>query len=250
MKKIAKISLILLSMMLIVTKVYAVSCNMELQSTKKNDEIVIEVAISKIETPDGIISFGGTLEYDKNSLSLEGMSGQNGWSTPSYNEKNGKFAMDRNALVNAPEKILQITFKITNPDAQSATVTLKDTIASGGVSTGDITVPNLTKTISIKEQTPGEPDDDKDDENNEQNGNNNQGNINDNTTQNTKPNTDSNDSRNIVASTTNNKANDSIKKGILPKAGTTNIVLFILGGVVILAMIFYIKMKKFDRNFK
>ena len=62
MRKIVKISLILLSIMLMVTKVYAVSCNMELQATKKNDEIVVEVAITNIDTPQGIIAFEAVLE--------------------------------------------------------------------------------------------------------------------------------------------------------------------------------------------
>lgn len=250
MRKIIKISLILLSIMLMVTKVYAVSCNMELQATKKNDEIVVEVAITNIDTPQGIVAFEAVLEYDKSVLSLEGMKGQNGWSEPSYNEKNGKFIMDRNNLINSPGKILQITFKITNSNAQDAKVTLKNISASGGKD--DITVPTVTKTILIKEQTPVPPGEENNNQDNtDKNPGDNTNNGNSNTTNgNGQQNPNSNESRNIIASTTNNKASDSTKKGILPKAGATNIILFVLGGAIILSTIFYIRMKKIDRKFK
>ncbi len=252
MRKIVKISLILLSIMLMVTKVYAVSCNMELQATKKNDEIVVEVAITNIDTPQGIIAFEAILEYDKSVLSLEGMKGQNSWAEPSYNDKNGKFNMLRSDLINSPEKILQITFKIINPNAQDTKVTLKNVSVSGGTTTGDVAVPTLTKTISIKEQTPVPPGEENNNQDNtDKNPGDNTNNGNSNTTNgNGQQNPNSNESRNIIASTTNNKASDSTKKGILPKAGATNIILFVLGGAIILSTIFYIRMKKIDRKFK
>lgn len=284
MKKIIKISLILLSIMLIVTNVYAVSCNMTLQTAKneytKKDEFVVDVAISSLDTPEGIIALGATLEYDKSSLTLVEMIGEKGWSDPTYNEATGIFTMDRNALVNKPETVLKIKFKVNEQtDAKSAKITLKNITASGGISTGDIQVADMTKTISIKTTTtpPGDDDNNKDDNNGgNNNGDNNGGNNNDsnnnngnnngannngsNNGGNNNSNGNANSSQNppsssnptgnpsIVASTTNNNENNSMKKGILPKAGATNIILIVLGGALILAAIFYIKMKIIDKK--
>ena len=258
MKKKVKISLILLAILCMMTSVYAASCSMSLQTAKnefnKNDEVVVDVAISSIETEEGIIGLKATLEYDKNSLSFVGMTGENGWSNPSYNEENGVLVMDRNALVNSPETILKITFKVKDQSAQSATITLKDITVSGGISTGDISVPAMTKTITIKEGTSTTTPDNN--QNNNTTNNNSTTNIttnnnvtnNNNSNQNTNKNTNTTENPSIVASTTNNNQNNSMTTGTLPKAGVTNMILIVLAGALILATIFYIKMKTIDKK--
>lgn len=254
MKKIGKISLILLMILCMMTSVYAVSCSMSLQTAKnefnKNDEVVVDVAISSIETPEGIIGLKATLEYNKNSLSYVGMTGENGWSTPSYNEANGILVMDRNALVNSPETILKITFKVKDQSAtQNATITLKDITVSGGESTGDISVPEMTKTITITK-----PDNSQNNNTTNNNTTNNNvtnnitNNSNHNSNQTTNKNTNTTENPSIVANTTNSNQNNSMTTGILPKAGVTNIILIVLAGALILAIIFYVKIKTIDKN--
>jgi len=77
MRKIIKISLILLMAICITGSVYAASsCNISMKTTKteysKGDTVTIDVNISDIKSNRGIISFGGTLEYDKDITKLMG----------------------------------------------------------------------------------------------------------------------------------------------------------------------------------
>ena len=52
----------------------------------------------------------------------------------------------------------------------------------------------------------------------------------------------------IIANTSNGNENDSMKKGILPKAGAPSIILIVLGIVLVLMGIFYIKIKIIDKK--
>ncbi len=249
MKRLVKISLILLSIMCIMTKVYAVSCTLNLQTAKneftKNQEFTVDVVISDVQTPEGIIGVGATLQYDKNSLTLVNMKGENSWSTPSLNEANGKLIVDRGSLVNKPETVFKMTFRVNEQSVENPTISLKNITVSGGEE--DINVPDISKTITIQggtvtpDPTPT-PDDNNQPENN--NGDNANGNQNNNQG-------NSDEDHNIKANTSNNnKEGDSMKKGILPKAGATNVILIVLGGALIVAIIFYFRMKIINKIVK
>lgn len=277
MKKIKKIGiLILVSIMCLVSNVYAASCNVNLQTSKneldKDEVFTVSVNMANIQSEKGIIILGATLEYDKSALTLQGMEGQNTWPTPSYNEANGKLVTDRGTPTNQNETVFKINFKATGK-AGSTTVTLKDISASDGV--GDIKVANATQSVTIKgATTPTDPDNNQGNNgNNNNNNNNNNGNTNNNPADNNNNNNPAPDQgtnnnpntnptpaptpapgtdadRNIKANTNKDKNDkDSLKKGILPEAGAArNIVLVILGGAVVLGAIFYIKMKIIDAN--
>lgn len=271
MKKLGKISFILLSILCMTISSYAASCSMSMESAKNeykpNDDVVVDVKLTNIDAGSGIIALEGVLEYDTNSLTYVKMEGQNGWETPTYNTANGMFSMLRWALVTTPETALKITFKVKDQSAKSSTITLKNIKASGGIATGDIAVANISKTITVNTPTPPPA-------NNTTNTNTN---TNTTPTNNTVPNTNtiitptnntgSNTNTNAGASTNQNKTptsnstivattgngaaqTDNVKTGILPKTGATRIglaVLLIAAGV---AVVFYIKMKKLDINVK
>ncbi len=269
MKKLGKISFILLSIVCMTISCYAASCTMSMESAKNeykpNEDVVVDVKLTNIDAGEGIIALEGVLEYDTNSLTYVKMEGQNGWETPSYNAGNGKFIMSRNALVATPEALLKITFKVKGQSAKSPTITLKNIKASGGIATGDIAVANISKTITVNTPTPPPT-------NNTTNTNTN---TNTTPTNNTVPNTNtiitptnnavSNTNTNAGASTNQNKTptsnstivattgnntTDSVKTGILPKTGATRIGLAVLLIAVGVAVVFYIKMKKLDINVK
>jgi len=78
MKKVIRISLILLMAICISGNVYAaLKCNIDMKIEEseynKGDTFTVHVNISNIESERGVISFGGTLKYDKDSLKLEKM---------------------------------------------------------------------------------------------------------------------------------------------------------------------------------
>lgn len=245
MKKTIKISLILVCVICLTMSVYAASCSMSLKTSKnefsKNDKVVVDVAMDSIsDAGEGIIGLEATLEYDKNNLTYEKMEGQNGWETPSYNEENGSFVMLRNDLVNTPGKVMKITFKVKDQKNGNATITLKNITASGGIDTGDIPIENISKKITIKNETVTP----KPDTNTSTNTNNSgivSNNNNNNPNQAQNPSASTEGSRNIVANTNNN---NMMQNGSLPKAGAGNVVRIMLIGAFVFSIIFYVKMKK------
>lgn len=258
MKKIWKTSLILFSVICMTVSVYAASCSMGLKTTKnefsKNDEVVVDVVVDSIsDAGEGIIGLKATLEYDKNSLTYEKMEGQNGWETPSYNEENGTFVMLRNDLVNTPETILKMKFKVKDQDTKNATVTLKDITVSGGIDTGDISVSNINKTITIKDATvTPKPDTNTSTNNTNTNTNNTTINTNSIVSTNATKNTSASENKmgNKVVDINNSATTNTMKSGILPKTGSTNIMLVVVAGLIVLAITFFIKIKTLGKNIK
>lgn len=271
MKSIVKIAFILFSILCVTLCVYAASCNMSLQTAKnefeKTEEFVVDVNISNIQAEKGIIALGATLEYDKNILSLVGMSGQNSWANPSYNEANGKLVTDRGSLTSSDETVFKITFKVKENSKANTTITLKDIAVSNGME--EIKVANLTKTIDIKTASPApKPENTTNTTNtnttnttptNSTNNNGGNNNTNQNSTNNNgngssgtgTNNSGSGSNQNIVANTANNTQKDSVKKGILPKTGIArNVILIVIGVLLVLVVIFYIKMKLLDKKMK
>lgn len=240
-KNIIKISLIVLMTICITGSVYAtLKCNINMKTEKseynKGDTFVVDVMISNIESDRGVISFGGTLEYDKESLKLEKIEGLNGWETPvegiSYNEANGKFVITRNGLGKSDETIFKLTFSVKNTSKQNATVTLKDmTIADG---TAPAKVSEISKSITIKEETqkpipnPGEDTNNNQKPGDGSNNNNNQ-----------KPGNNSDTNNNV------SKGDNTVTNQKIPQTGEKNLMIPILIGMVtIVGIIFLIKIKR------
>ena len=160
MKKIAKLSIIMLLIIFCLTvNVYAKpNCNINMitETTEivKGQELAIDVKLSNIESEKGIIAIEGTLEYDKDCLTLSKMQGQNDWSSAidgiSYNPLTGKFVIDKDGLAKKDEVILKIIFTVNSTDKKSTTVKLKDIIVADGTVPAKIS--EATKTITIKEE--------------------------------------------------------------------------------------------------
>lgn len=255
MKKVLKISLILIVMIFIMGNVYAaLSYNVNLKTNKtqinKNEEFTVDVNISNIKSDRGIISLGGTLEYDKNSLELVKMDGQNGWETPSvgasYNETNGKIAITRSGPGKSNETVFKITFKVKNGSKQNVTIGLKDITVADGKELAKID--NKYTNVTIKKETTNpitKPED---------NTNTNTNIITDtNTITDTKQDSDRNLLNTEGNSSTSNieKKDDSIKSGKLPQTGETSVILISCIGLIILgAIIYYIKIKKINKKVK
>lgn len=232
MRKIVKLSLILLMIMCITGSVYAaLTCTVSIQTAKtelnKGEEFVVDVNLSNLPVDKGIIALGATLEYDKDSLTLVKMEGKNGWSTPSYNEANGKIVMDRNGFATSDETMFQITFKVKDQvSGANQSITLKDISVADGDE--ESTVATATKSITIKEETPVNPG----------------GNTNNN------GNTNSNTNTNTGANNSNGTKDNSVTNGKLPQTGEDNIIPVLLVGLVILAIVLYTRSKMIDKKIK
>lgn len=160
MKKVVSLTLILITLNCMIGNVYAAfNCEINLQTNKtefsKNEEIIVDVNISNIQSDRGVISLGATLEYDKDSLTLVKMEGRNGWETPaegaSYNSENGAIAITRSGLGKSNETVFRITFKTTDASKKNLTITLKDiTVADG---TQPVKITAISKNITIKDES-------------------------------------------------------------------------------------------------
>lgn len=157
MKKIVKLSLILVMLLGIMGSVYAApSCKIDLETAKmqynKNDEFIVNVNMVNIQSEKGIMSLGATLEYDKDSLTLVKIEGQNNWETPvdgfSYNSANGKLITTKSGFAKNNETVLKITFKVKEQSKSNLMISLKNiTIADG---TAPVDVSSTSKSITIK----------------------------------------------------------------------------------------------------
>lgn len=245
MKKIiVGLSLIVLILVGIIGTVYAADASVSLQTSKneytKNEEFTMDVVLSGLTTQKGVAALMATLEYDKDSLTLVKMEGQNGWSTPSYNEANGKLVTDKNSNVTSTETVLKLTFKVKENAKQNLVITLKNMSASGG--SGDIEMARAYKELTVQSGTvnpkpnPGE-DDQK--PNKPDNNNTVDNTISNNTNNNTqKPSTNNEEKLNVI-----NTVNDTAS-GRLPQTGFDDTI-FIVGGIVaiIVAIVFFIRMR-------
>lgn len=239
MKKV--VSLILLMIICITTSVYAAtSCNASLQTAKseysKGDEFTVDVNVTDLQSDRGIISFGATLDYDKNCLTFVKMEGKNGWSTPSYNKDSGILVSDGSSLMKNDGNVFTITFKVNEGASKSTTtISLKDITVGDGGNSGATKVNGVSKNINIKNVTSDGNTTTPDKDNNTTNPGTNSSSNNSSTGSNS-----SGDKVNKV-----NKVNTSTSQtGRLPKAGKTGLILVVL--IVALAGIatfFYVKIK-------
>lgn len=245
MKKISLIGiLVILSITIIATSVYAVTTgkiNMTTQKSEydKGEEVVVDVKISDLKSDKGIITLGATLEYDKNSLEFVKMSGADNWSNPSYNEANGKFITDRSGLTKSDESVVKITFKVKTTAATTTNVKLNGVEVSGG--DGVFKLDESISTIKIKNGTTSENPGSNSNTTTDTNKNNTSTNNSSKNTIVNKTNTTSN----VKNSTTNQVKKQNVTPGKLPKAGMgSQIVVGILVISIIIATIFLIKYKK------
>jgi LPXTG-motif cell wall-anchored protein len=273
MKKIVKLSLVLLVAIIMVgsTAYAALECNVSINTTKteysKNEEFVVNVDLSSIQSERGVIAFGATLDYDKDSLTLVKMEGKNGWSNPSYNESNGKMVMDRSNVTNNDETVLAITFKVNENTKQNITITLKDISVSDGT-TPIKQISSINKNITIKEETTTPDSGSNSDVNtdNNQNTNNNQTtgtteNTNTTTTITTNTNTNTSDNKNQISNNNTNSTNtnkntttntttttittdSSVSTEKLPQTGTNNTIIVLLIIAVSAVAFFSVKLIK------
>ena len=242
--------------------VQAATCRITLETSKtqftKNEQVVVNFNMSEYRTSKGIATLLATLEYDTNSLKLEKLEGQNGWTTPSYNEENKTFFMDKNSNVTQNETFLKATFTVTANTNKNLTISLKDITVSEGA--GDVEVNNASKNITIGTQSSGNT-------GNSNNGNNSGNNSsNSNNNNNSNKNDDENEGTlNIIGNneqttgsntnqnsgTKGNNIDGSTANGKLPQTGSNNVILTVATvGAISVAAVFFVKLKIIIKNMK
>lgn len=255
MKKIVSISIVLVIAICMMGSVYAsLSCNMSMQANKtevsKNEEFIVNVNVSNIQSERGIIALEATLKYDKESLELVKMEGKNGWETPikdiTYNENNGKIAIDRSGLGKNAETVFSMTFKVKETSKKNLTVSLGDVKVADGTQLtrlGDI-IQNITVAEGTQNPDPVPQPKPEEPEPTPSNPGTTTGNTSSNSTNNS---TTVGDKTTSITKNTINK--NVVTNKNLPKAGgNNNVLLAFMTLLVVATVIFFVKIRLINKE--
>lgn len=241
MKRIIRLSLILIIMIsmifCIIKSSYAhLSSNVTIASVsevQKGEEFTVNFNLSNLQSDKGINALMGTIKYDKYSLTLVKIEGQNGWASPSYNEENGKFVTERNEYVTTDGAFMKVTFKVKDESKQNVNISIeKISVANQDE---EIEVRSTSRSITVKgvSQTPNT-------NTNTSTNINSSSNINNATNSNIRP-----INSNVSVANTN-----SIKNETLPNTGSTNIApIIVIGVCTVMISVFIIRLKDIQNRF-
>lgn len=218
-------------------------------SVSESTEVVITVAVSNLNVGDsGINAFSAYLSYDSDvfeTLTDSSVEGLNSW-TSTYSTTSGQILLTKNSFVNDDENIMQITLKTKEgvTSGTDGTVSLTGIVAQNSESTIDgsnvsttITVgteststTNTANAITIIANTTST------------NTTNATNNANTSNSANTNTNTNTNNTSTSTYNVTNTSSDDSI-----PYTGvSTDALIKIILGVILIALAIYIKLRKMD----
>lgn len=229
-------------------------------------EFTVSVKVSNLDVgANGINSLSGYLKYDESvfekigDTSIEALSG---WSV-SYNAENNKVALTKTSFVKTEESVFQVTFKTKSTvTAESGKIEFTNIVASNSAS--DINASDISITINIGEESTEEGNSsganvtgtNSTNENTNANKSNTTISVstdkkNTNTNTNTNSNTNStntNTNTNGVSGAYNNSTNTSNED--IPYTGVEDTVMLLIGAVLIITFVFYIKFEKINKEMK
>ena len=163
LKKISAVFMMLLLAAIFVNKTYAkIDCNVNLSTSKKEvnngEKFSVSVKVTNLQSSKGIIAIGAILGYDKNSLTLLEIEGQNKWSDPMHNDSTGRLIAVKNEFATKDENVFKITFKVNAKAGKNAWVKINDFEISDGneeknVGGKSITIPIKGKNVEVSPET-------------------------------------------------------------------------------------------------
>lgn len=251
-KIVSIIVMILLIVCLISVSVNAVSFTATMTpsatTVKEATEFTITVKVSNLDVGNnGINSLKGNLKYDTNvfeTISESSIEGLNSWSAK-FDEASGEISLTKNTFVTSTQEVFQIVFKTkSGVSGKSGTISYTNIVASNSetsipatdISTA-ITIGNETNTntvsniASISNKTVT---------------------INAATANNTVANNATNTNKtanNSISSYVNTMTNTQTQDNI-PKTGVNDTILAVLFIVIAIAVVFYIKIEKLNKEIK
>ena len=270
-KKILKIVIVMLLLVLVyATIVDALSFSVTMNATggntvQESTEFIVRVKITNIDlnNENGINQLSGCLNYDTSifepitATSIEGM---NTWKVTYDPDDNGKISLTKVNFVEFEEEVFQITFKTkAGTTGKSGNIQFTKIVASNSVS--ETSASDTSITIQV-----GDPNSGNTNANANTNSNanrsggatiqprsNNSANTNTNTNINTNTNNNTNTNTNTNSNASNripsyvNQPDNSHTEGI-PYTGVEDTVMYIIGAIIIAAIVFYIKFEKINKD--
>lgn len=211
-------------------------------------EFTVTIKVSNLDVgQNGINSLNGYLKYDKDifeTISESSIEGLNSW-TSKFDEASGKIELTKSTFVTSAQEVLQIAFKTkSGVSGKSGTISYANITASNSES--DISATDISTSISVGTG--------------EANANTNSvTNITSITANTATNNTNTNAVTNISTNTANNATNNTVSSYVntmtnttseddMPKTGVDDTLLVLIFVVIGVAMVFYLKIDKLNRD--
>lgn len=235
---------------------YTASMTASKTTVPESTEFTVTIKVSNLDVgTNGINSLAGYIKYDTdvfeeiNDSSIEGL---NSWA-PTYDSSTGKVKLSKNTFVTSSQEVFQIAFKTkAGTSGATGTITFSNIVASN--SEQDITASDISTTITIgnAEEPTG-------------NTTSNQvTNITANTTNNTAVNnlvinTPSTNNTNVPTNGSNTARNNTTSYNVptngvngtdMPYTGVDDYIVEIMLAVIGVALVFYIKFEKLNKDLR
>lgn len=229
-------------------------------------EFTVEVKVSNLDVgPDGINTMSGVLEYDDKvfeKISASSIEGLNSWN-PTFNAETGKITLTKLDFVKEEEKVFQVTFKTkTGISGNVGEIKLVDIMAANNSS--EINAQDISTTITVGTNGGSSANPSQGNTTNTPSlnitvtpGNTNTQNTNVNTANTNKANTNTNTNKNTNKANTNTNSLSSYVNGYnsnsvddIPYTGVEDTVMYLMIGVMILAIISYVKFERVNKEIK
>ena len=216
-------------------------------------EFTVTIKVSNLDVgTNGINSLKGYLKYDTDvfdTISESSIEGLNSW-TAKYDASTGKIELTKNTFVTSTQEVLQIAFKTkSDVSGKKGAISYSNIVASNSES--DISATDISTSITVGDTSSSE---------NTTNTNsitisptiNTVTNNTTNTNTNTENNTTNNTSAvvNNTVSTYNNTVTNTNSDSDIPKTGVNDTVLKLIFVAVAVALGFYIKIEKLNKDMK
>lgn len=253
-KRILKITTIMIMFTLVyvsIVNALSFTATMTPSSTTvaESTEFTVKIKVSNLDVgTNGINSLSGYLKYDKDifeTITDSSIDGLNGWS-PVYTADSEKVTITKPTFVKSEEEVFQVTLKTkSGVSGKSGKVEFTNIVASNtdaeiqaqNIST-EITVGNVSENVSNStgnNTTIGLSPSNK--ANNTSNTN---------TAKNTTNKTNTNNTTNTpISSVVNNSTPNEITY-----AGAEDTIIYIIGAIIVLALVFYIKFERVNKEIK
>lgn len=254
-KKILKITTIMIMFTLVYVSIvnalsFTATITPSSTTVAESTEFTVKIKVSNLDVgTNGINSLSGYLKYDKDvfeTITDSSIDGLNGWS-PAYSADSEKVTVTKPTFVKSEEEVFQVTLKTkTGVSGKTGKIEFTNIVASNtdaeiqaqNVST-EITVGNVSEnvlnttgnnTIGLSTVI-----------NNTANKTNT---IITNNTTNTKTNKTTNNTPAISSVVNNTTPNE------ITYAGAEDSIIYIMGAIIVLALVFYIKFEKVNKEIK
>lgn len=254
-KKILKITTIMIMFTLVYVSIvnalsFTATITPSSTTVAESTEFTVKIKVSNLDVgTNGINSLSGYLKYDKDvfeTITDSSIDGLNGWS-PAYSADSEKVTVTKPTFVKSEEEVFQVTLKTkTGVSGKTGKIEFTNIVASNtdaeiqaqNVST-EITVGNVSENVLNTT------------------GNNTIGlsNVINNTANKTNTIITNNTTNTNTNKTTNNtSAISSVVNNTTPNeityAGAEDSIIYIMGAIIVLALVFYIKFEKVNKEIK